>query len=130
MRILLLCLLLGACAHEPSLAGRWYGEDPQPGPGAVTKRLTHRNADGTYTVVFRRYIGNQMVGQQTESGRWSFSNGMYVTLTQVMQGTAADPADRHFHDIYIVESFEGDEMTYRHVATGRRFKAKRVADWP
>jgi hypothetical protein len=97
--VFLLCLFLVGCAQEPS-------------------------PDGTYTVVFRRYIGEQVVGQQTERGRWSYSNGMYVTLTQFMGETPADPTDRHFHDIYLIDSLERNVMTYRHVGTGRTFRSK------
>src|SRR5438046_7830386 len=87
-----------------------------------------RKPDVTYSVVFRRYKDNQVIGEQRERGRWAFSNGMYTTLTQFIGDEPTDPKDKHFHDIYFVESFDGDEMTYKHVETGLMFKSKRVSD--
>ena len=120
------CASIGT--RETSLAGRWYGEDFQPYLGGSAKWLMDRKPDGTYSVVFRRYKDNQVIGEQRERGRWAFSNGMYTTLTQFMGDEPTDPKDKHFHDIYFVESFDGDEMTYKHVETGLMFKSKRVSD--
>lgn len=122
-----LALALGSVAAKAQdLTGRWYGEGYQ---GRIYLHwITERMPGGFFAVEFRQYEECRLVREQKESGRWSFKDGLYSTVTTEINGKSVA-----FSDDYIVDSLEADVFRYHHREKGMSFVARRKPadfDWP
>jgi hypothetical protein len=126
-------LSLAACAHaqphsdaEKKAVGTWYGEySAAPRPG-VQRFVTTRSADGTFTVHARMYENGRMIADLTNRGLWGVSNGMYFTVTTEVNDRKTEARTPEVINAYLVQKLEGDEFEYMHVASGNRFRVRRV----
>lgn len=110
------------------VTGYWYAELEKN--NSVIKWLNHRKEDGTYKILFKEYVGQELRDQQIERGTWSFSDGFYSTKAQSIttdQGTQQiDSLDEYFRESFWVKYLTDNEMEYVHIKTGAEFKAIRV----
>jgi hypothetical protein len=112
--------------REQLAVGAWYGEYSQPPHRVVQKFITTRGADGTFAIHARLYEAGRRIGELHNSGLWGLSNGMYFTVTTEIDGRRTDARGTDVINAYLVQRLEGDEFEYVHVASGNRFKVRRV----
>ncbi|MBC5763567.1 hypothetical protein [Ramlibacter albus] len=111
---------------EKKAAGTWYGEY-QPAPRQALQRfVTTRAADGTFTLHARMYENGKVVAELKNRGLWGVSNGMYFTVTTEVNDLPTEARKPDVINAYLVQKLEGDEFEYMHVASGNRFRVKRV----
>lgn len=107
--LVLLCLLLAARpGAAQDLAGTWFGER---WTGAMlVQHLSHRGADGRFTVRFRFFRGCTEAGAQAQDGRWRLEGEAFHTWVETVDG-APPREDRAI--TYLVEDMAGDRVAYR-----------------
>jgi hypothetical protein len=76
--------MTGAAPGAPGLVGNWYGVGEPDDPSI--SYIDAYSPDGTFHSEFRKCQGNQVVWQQTESGRWSISNGTLRMVSATIDG--------------------------------------------
>lgn len=113
---------------KKDIAGYWYAELEKN--NSVIKWITHLKEDGTYKILYKEYIGQELKEPQIERGTWSFLDGIYSTNTQFIitdQGTEeVNPLDEYLRDSYWVKYLTDKEMEYVHIKKGAEFKAIKV----
>lgn len=113
---------------ESSLTGTWLGEF-RPSPDQPLQRfVTSRRADGTFELVARLYDPQKPVQEVVNSGLWGVSNGLYFTVTTVVNGQTTDVKSPDAVNSYVVQSLRPNEFAYRHLLSGYTFQVRRVPD--
>lgn len=126
---LLLSLLLLAvpgpafATSAGDLVGLWYGEGFQPLWDREAQWMADRRADGTFEIEFRIVYQCQVEMRQVETGVWDVSDETLRTVTETIDGIEVDMP---ILQEYVIESFDGDHFSYRHLGTGAAFQARRV----
>jgi hypothetical protein len=111
---------------ESRAVGTWYGEY-QPAPRQALQRfITTRSADGTFVLHARMYDNGRLVADLRNSGLWGVSNGMYFTVTTEVNDRRTEARTPEVINAYLVQKLDGDDFEYVHVASGNRFRVKRV----
>jgi hypothetical protein len=95
-----------AAADEPSLVGIWYSAFQPDEPDVMS--LIEFRADGTFREEFRKCRSGDVVGKQFESGTWSVADGTEHTVTDTINGDAAQ-----VEDSYRIESLTPTERRIR-----------------
>jgi hypothetical protein len=112
-------------AIAQSIVGKWLGlNSPQEW---VKCWLNERRQNGTFEVTF---LAAAPFGlrRQVEEGTWSFANGLYSTITTLIDGSKVNPGDPQFRDTYRVIELTGDRFVLSHIEKGWQFTAYRVTD--
>ncbi len=86
--------------------GNWYGVGEPDDPSI--SYIDAYNADGTFHSEFRKCERGEVVWHQTETGKWSLSNGVLRMVSDTIDGKP----DR-FENSYTVELASGDEFRAR-----------------
>ncbi len=73
-----------AQAATPGLVGNWYGVG-EPDDASISY-IDAYNPDGTFHSEFRKCQGNQVVWHQTETGKWSVTNGVLRMVSDTIDG--------------------------------------------
>ena len=128
LRRLLLCafglvFLLAQSAHGADTSyfvGNWYGVG-EPDDPSISYIDSYR-ADGTFHSEFRKCERGEVVWHQTETGKWSVSNGVLRMISDTIDGKP-----ERFENSYAIESVTGDEFRARLHAPDFLFIEKRIA---
>ena len=105
-----------------ALTGCWFSTGTQGAPDETVQGISHREADGSFSVRFAIIDGNGQVAHLTESGYWGVNASRYLTITTVVNGRPAS-----FADIYDVLSLAADRVSYRRIGeTTTLFQSERV----
>jgi hypothetical protein len=111
-----------AQAAEPSFAGIWYSAGQPDEPGVMS--LIEFKPDGTFREEFRKCENGEAVGFQTQSGTWSFENGVEKTLTSMINGETS-----MVEDSYRVELLTGTQRRIRMESQNLVFSSIRVEEF-
>lgn len=125
---LLLCafglvFLLAQSAHGADTSyfvGNWYGVG-EPDDPSISYIDSYR-ADGTFHSEFRKCERNEVVWHQTETGKWSVSNGVLHMISDTIDGKP-----ERFENSYTIESVTGDEFRARLHTPDFLFIERRIA---
>src|SRR5579872_6266803 len=95
-----------APAQEFSFVGNWYGVGEPDDPSI--SYIDSYSPDGTFHSEFRKCQGTQVIWQQSETGKWSVTNGVLRMISDTIDGKP----DR-FDNSYRVEMTQPDEFRAR-----------------
>lgn len=109
-----------APAQEVSFIGNWYGVGEPDDPSI--SYIDSYSPDGTFHSEFRKCQGTQVVWQQSETGKWSVTNGVLRMISDTIDGKP----DR-FDNSYQLESVQADEFRARLMQPDFLFVEKRIA---
>lgn len=109
-----------APAQDSSFVGNWYGVGEPDDPSI--SYIDSYSADGTFHSEFRKCQGTQVVWQQSETGKWSVTNGVLRMISDTIDGKP----DR-FDNSYRLESIQPDEFHARLMQPDFLFVEKRIA---
>ena len=101
--------LLAQSAHAADASffvGNWYGVG-EPDDSSISY-IDSYGADGTFHSEFRKCERGEVVWHQTETGKWSVSNGVLRMISDTIDGKP-----ERFENSYAVESVTGDEFRAR-----------------
>lgn len=124
--ILSICtLVISTPALSSSLQGKWFSSASyQEG---VLCWVNERRADGTYRVSFL-FATPSGIKRHSEEGTWFFSNNLYATATNIINGESVDPSDRRLREVYKVLRLEDDCFKYSDIGSEAVFEVVRVSD--
>ena len=119
---LIAAALLTAAAPAPgfNFAGNWYGVGEPDDPDI--SYIDSYSADGTFHSEFRKCRGADVVWRQTETGKWSVSNGVLRMVSDTIDGMP----DR-FDNSYRLEFAGANEFHARLESKDFLFVEKRIA---
>ena len=109
-----------AAAQDLNFVGNWYGVGEPDDPSI--SYIDSYSADGTFHSEFRKCQGTQVVWQQSETGKWSVTNGVLRMISDTIDGKP----DR-FDNFYRLESTQADEFRARLMQPDFLFVEKRIA---
>ena len=109
-----------APAQDLNFVGNWYGVGEPDDPSI--SYIDSYSADGTFHSEFRKCQGTQVVWTQSETGKWSVTNGVLRMISDTIDGKP----DR-FDNSYQVESKQPDEFRARLMQPDFLFVEKRIA---
>jgi hypothetical protein len=109
-----------AAAPEFSFVGNWYGVGEPDDPSI--SYIDSYSADGTFHSEFRKCQGTRVIWRQTETGKWSVTNGILRMISDTIDGMP----DR-FDNSYQLEFAEPDEFHARLMQPDFLFVEKRIA---
>ena len=110
-------------AGAQSIVGKWLGLDsPQTW---VKCWLNEPRPDGTFEVTF---LADAPFGlrRQVEQGTWSLANGVYSTITTLIDGSKVNPGNPQFKDTYRIIELTDEKLVFSHIERGWQFSANRV----
>ncbi|MEA2824599.1 MAG: hypothetical protein QOF03_1081, partial [Alphaproteobacteria bacterium] len=107
-------------ADRTFFVGNWYGVGEPDDPSI--SYIDSYQADGTFHSEFRKCERGEVVWHQTETGKWSLSNGVLRMISDTIDGKP----DR-FDNSYTVELASGDEFRARLHDQGFLFIERRLA---
>ena len=107
-------------ADRAFFVGNWYGVGEPDDPSI--SYIDSYQADGTFHSEFRKCERGEVVWHQTETGKWSLSNGVLRMISDTIDGKP----DR-FDNSYTVELASGDEFRARLHDPGFLFIERRLA---
>jgi hypothetical protein len=107
-------------ADRTFFVGNWYGVGEPDDPSI--SYIDSYQADGTFHSEFRKCERGEVVWHQTETGKWSLSNGVLRMISDTIDGKP----DR-FDNSYTVELAAGDEFRARLHDQGFLFIERRLA---
>lgn len=110
---------------EKAVTGSWYGETG-PASAPTQRFITTRRADGSFTLELRTYTPGKPTLTISNSGVWSISNGLFLTVVTRVNGRPVNAREAIFTSAYAVRSISGNEFQYQHVLTGTELKVVRV----
>lgn len=111
---------------QNELVGCWKGSQSViNGNHQVWKRCLE--SDGTYTIKMSSSYETES-WENTESGRWAYSNGIYTTVRLEYNGNKRDPLYRDNQGIYWVNDLTTTSMTYFSLRTGNTYTAIRTSN--
>jgi hypothetical protein len=102
-----------------NVVGNWYGIG-EPDDSSISY-IDSYSADGTFHSEFRKCEGNQVVWHQTETGKWSISNGMLRMISDTIDGRP-----ERFDNSYRIEFSDPNEFHARLMQPNFLFVEKRV----
>lgn len=108
-----------APAQDFSFVGNWYGVGEPDDPSI--SYIDSYSADGTFHSEFRKCRGTQVIWHQTETGKWSVTNGVLRMISDTIDGKA----DR-FDNSYRLESIQPGEFHARLMQPDFLFVEKRI----
>jgi hypothetical protein len=116
---------------QPSdLLGTWHGESQED--GSIVKWLTHRDIDGTYADVFLVCRDGVPDRIQREFGNWDYMDGMYRTITRVIEDSDGrrqpDTPDKTYIETYRVIFLNALAFTYVHTTKDTTYSVTKVDD--
>jgi len=115
-----LALSSGAVAAvNPGFVGNWYGIGEPDDPNIFY--IDSYSADGTFHSEYRKCEKGQLIYSQTQSGRWSVSNGVLTMNSQIVDGKP-----QRFDHSYTIESLTQNEFHARYHSPDYLFVEKRV----
>ena len=117
----LISVFIMAAAPGPTAGfiGNWYGIGEPDDPSI--SYLDSYSADGTFHSEFRKCQGNQVVWHQTETGKWSISNGVLRMISDTIDGKP-----ERFDNSYRIELTNPNEFHARLMQPNFVFVEKRV----
>ena len=92
-----------AGADRAFFVGNWYGVGEPDDPSI--SYIDSYQADGTFHSEFRKCERGEVVWHQTETGKWSVSNGVLRMISDTIDGKP-----ERFENSYTIESVRGDEF--------------------
>ena len=117
--------IFAATASAQSLVGKWLGQKSVQ--EQVQCWVNHRRQDGTFELTFIQTSPSGLT-RHIEEGLWLYSNGIYATITQRINGKSVDLNDKDFREFYRVESLDKRQFIYSDISSKARFQATRVPD--
>jgi hypothetical protein len=106
-------------ADKPFFVGNWYGVGEPDDPSI--SYIDSYAADGTFHSEFRKCERGEVVWHQTETGKWSLSNGVLRMISDTIDGKP-----ERFENSYTVELAAGDEFRARLHEPGFLFIERRL----
>ncbi len=82
---------------EPTFVGIWYSAFQPDEPGVMS--LIEFKSDGTFYEEFRKCVDGEYVGYQTETGTWTYADGIERTTIKTIDGDAAQGEDTYSVEI-------------------------------
>jgi lipocalin-like protein len=116
---LLAAIVSARAAEPPSFVGIWFSAGQPDEPGVMS--LIEFKADGTFREEFRKCEKGEVIGLQTQSGTWTFENGVEKTTTTMINGDAA-----MVEDSYNVESLTATTRRIRMESQNLIFSSLKV----
>lgn len=127
--VLLMLSTFGKAASINDMTGKWYSETTEDKSfgGAIRKDLAVNRADGTKTITFRYYAGDQCVAERIVTFKWGVDNNVYWTECQTLRryGAALVCPGRLEYELISVTS---NETQYRSKKDGIAYTNRRVSD--
>lgn len=130
--IFLMLSTLSKAASINDMTGKWYSESKEEksfeGENyTIRKELAINRADGTKTIVFRHYAGDQCVAERTVAYRWGVNNNVYWTECQTVgiNERALACSDRQEYELISVTP---KEVQYKSRNNGVTYTNRRVSD--
>lgn len=118
-------------AMRALMTGAWYGETTSK-EGDLTRSLTKRKEDGTFSAHFIVTKKNGRIMNFKEAGIWGVRKPIYFTATRgfVENGKfmKANVEAAALYDAYEVLSLTRDAFIYYSLTSGTTFVYKRVSD--
>lgn len=108
-----------APAQDFSFVGNWYGVGEPDDPSI--SYIDSYSPDGTFHSEFRKCQGTQVIWHQTETGKWSVTNGVLRMISDTIDGKP----DR-FDNSYRLEFTQPDEFHARLMQPDFLFVEKRI----
>lgn len=116
-------------AYRQRLIGLWKGE-VLTRDGGRRAWIMQRFRNGTYCVSFRIFPPDNKEWQQTETGLWGISGGVYFMLTRGFldkgKMVQADVTDPTLYDAYRIISLTNHTFEYENFSTKERYRAQKV----
>ncbi len=109
-----------ANAAEFSFVGNWYGVGEPDDPSI--SYIDSYSSDGTFHSEFRKCQRGEVVWHQTETGKWSVSNGFLRMVSDTIDGKP-----ERFDNSYRLEFMGGNEFHARLMQPDYLFVEKRLA---
>ena len=106
-------------ADASFFVGNWYGVG-EPDDTSISY-IDSYGADGTFHSEFRKCERGEVVWHQTETGKWSVSNGVLRMISDTIDGKP-----ERFENSYTVESVTVDEFRARLHAPNFLFIERRL----
>ena len=97
-----------AIASSP-ISGRWYSEGVEH--DAYFQFFDEYHDDGTFTLEGREIRGCKPGRPWTESGEWTYANGVLLKWTKIVAGRAV-PDTEEYHDKFVVAVGDGDHQQW------------------
>ena len=109
------------------LLGIWHGERREN--GSIIRWLTHRDIDGTYADIFLVCIDGVPDSLQREFGNWDYMDGIYRTITRVIEDANGRRQPDTLHtDRYRVLFLNTLAFTYVHTTKNKKYSVTKVDD--
>ena len=122
LRILILAAAGSAAAAPapaPTLVGNWYGIGEPDDPNIFYIDSYH--ADGSFNSEYRKCEKGKLVFQQTQSGKWTYRNGLLTMNATMLNGQPGQ-----FDHSYKIESLTAIEFRARMIGRDFLFVENRV----
>jgi hypothetical protein len=119
--VLAATLLMGAApsAQDLSFVGNWYGVGEPDDPSI--SYIDSYQADGTFHSEFRKCEGDKVVWRQSETGKWSVTNGVLRMISVTIDGKP-----EIFDNSYTIQFATADEFRARLHEPDFLFVEKRI----
>lgn len=110
--------------------GMWHGERQEG--GSIVKWLIHRDTDGTYAALFLVCKDGVPDWIQKEFGDWDYTNGVYRTITRVIEDSDGrrepDTPDKTRIETYRVIFLNALAFTYVDTKKNKKYSVTKVDD--
>jgi len=128
--LLMACTGLAAAASElkdKDILGVWFGARQQKATKTETQEICRFNADGSFSISFRRIKDGQVLEEQTKSGRWELNGNIKTMVTTHINGKQLDTS-KYITDKYVIIEVTDSDMRYEHLKSGAKFRLTRVQE--
>jgi hypothetical protein len=115
-----ICTMAAAPGSTANFVGNWYGVGEPDDPSI--SYIDAYSPDGTFHSEFRKCQRGEVVWHQTETGKWSISNGVLRMISDTIDGKP----DR-FDNSYRVELTDPNEFHARLMQPNFLFVEKRIS---
>ncbi|MDH3670411.1 MAG: hypothetical protein OES46_04530 [Gammaproteobacteria bacterium] len=110
--------------------GTWHGKTQED--GSIVKWLIHRDTDGTYATLFLICKDGVPDWIQKEFGSWDYKNGIYRTITRIIEDPDGrrepDTPEKTYIETYRVIILNTVMFTYVHTTKNKKYSATKVDD--
>nr|WP_094856945.1 hypothetical protein [Bordetella genomosp. 10] len=115
-------------AADSPLVGTWYSVSTPHGVAGNLQTLTVLSPDGRMTYQTQLKIGKRVRPALSESGCWTYADGVYTMQTTASYGDPVDVSDPIYRNRYQVEKIDGKHARMRELKpNGQLITATRMA---
>ncbi|ARP91902.1 hypothetical protein CAL14_17750 [Bordetella genomosp. 9] len=118
-----------ACAPSAgaeALLGTWYSVSTPRGMAGTQQTLMVLGADGKMRYQTQLKVNNRARPGLTETGCWTYANGMYTMQTTESNGDPVDVSDPIYTNRYRVESVNQNTLVLRDIKRGEVLRARKM----